>query len=1120
MDHPCSTHPGQHLESDSENFGPYRAASETSALITIPQAVRHDEAVNASARGNVDMATMDSGVTIVHTDHEPIQTEVGSEDTLMVGVAHDVSSSREEKLNDGNNAGMHESSTDYVKEDQVAISDSTPATTSTSETIITKTMSVATPNGVMDRDDLNATPSASSSTNSPSSSTATQIGHLQPQPDFINGRSTRTGYVYDVRMSNVHGEDDHPEDPRRIWRIYEALQTARCTDRMIKIPSREATVEELHLVHTDKHVSNVTKTASMSMEELLDMANNYNSIYLNNSSAFCARLSCGSLLELCKAVATGEVLNGVAIVRPPGHHAEPDEAGGFCLYNNVAIAARYLQKNFGLRKIFILDWDVHHGNGTQKAFIDDPDVVYCSIHRYENGTFYPGDPVAAAHTTVGDGPGRGRNINIPWPTSGMGDAEYIYTFHKVILPIIYEFAPDFILVSAGFDAAKGDHIGENLVTPAAYGHMTHMLKNMAGGKIILALEGGYNLDSIAVSGLACTKALLNDPIDALEPLVPNATCVQTIHEVMEVQSKYWKSLTPMYIDPMENAAAHNHVVELSKVLSVYRTEFLYERHDMIKLPISNTSHGEDFLSNVHTTQDLYSTEPLYIFVHNLGEFCARTVGISNVIRPEKSVLVDSVAQYVDKIVKSGNQLIDIVVPYHPATEEEKTPLKEKITALLADIWDNFVFMSGKTRRIILLASGFGCHGLVSFMNERQKDVSRYVSCVVLIPGGEEPLPMVVKRLGHWYMENSFVVVADNHPIWERTNQKANSRVGNLVRSGRPVERLSDSLLHLFKTTFEEINKRLATLPPLEVPMELGEDLSQAQSLSSSSTTKLERSNGAGGTPESKPSEERPRMTTPTTVVHPPAPPQSLPPGQTNTSHPSAHSTSTRSQHSGQSGQQGQGQQPLTSRGGSTHSSAPHSPVSAHGGPSFQQSHQQQQHTLQRDQQQRTPVANYSLVDRPGVTSHKHQRSQPYPSQNGAAGSNMSRGAPASGPARGRSSPGLHPMTGRPSEPFPHGYESRPAAAQAAESNKHPPSSQQSPHSQHSGYQAAAHAHHPQSSQHQQPHQPQHHQPQYHAQHQQQYHSQHHPYGYPAAESSRSEGYLPQGSKHASHAVSQ
>ncbi|KAI7829774.1 hypothetical protein BC939DRAFT_393118 [Gamsiella multidivaricata] len=613
-----------------------------------------------------------------------------------------------------------------------------------------------------------------------------------PQPDRIDGRSTRTGYVYDVRMrlhSNEHGEEGHPEDPRRIWRIFEALKNAGCIGRMVKIPSREATLQELSLVHTENLIQSIEKTSEMSKEELLDAAENYNSIYFNHHSALCARLSCGSLLELCQAVAIGQVQNGVAIVRPPGHHAEPDEAGGFCLFNNVAIAARYLQRRHGLKKIFIMDWDVHHGNGTQKAFIDDPDVVYCSIHRYDDGTFYPGDPVAAANTAVGEGAGRGRNINIPWPRPGMGDSEYIYAFHKVVMPIVYEFAPDFILVSAGFDAAKGDHIGENLVTPAAYGHMTHMLKSLAGGKIILALEGGYNLDSIAVSGLACTKALLSDPIEALKPAIPNDVCVQTIHEVMEIQSRYWKSITPMCIDPLQDAKEGTMVVELAKVLSVYRTEFLYKRHKMLKLPLTNPSYVTEFLDSVHATYEphikvrltlkLYSS-PLVIFS---GDFCARTMGASNIIRPDKTVLIDSVAEYVDKIVSGGNELIDIVVPHQPATEEERITLKEKVTDLLTDIWDNFGMLAAGTRRIVLLGAGFGCHSLVSFMNQRQKDVMATVSCVVLIPGGDEPLPVVTRRLSAWYMQNSFVVVADNHPVWDKVDQKVENRIGNVVRSG-------------------------------------------------------------------------------------------------------------------------------------------------------------------------------------------------------------------------------------------------------------------------------------------------------------------------------------------------
>ncbi|KAG0206117.1 Histone deacetylase hda1 [Mortierella sp. GBA30] len=611
--------------------------------------------------------------------------------------------------------------------------------------------------------------------------------------------------------NNVHGDDDHPEDPRRIWRIFDALSTAQCTDRMIKVPSREASVDELGLVHTDSHIDNITKTTGMSKDDLLEMANNYNSIYLNNSSAFCARLSCGSLIELCKAVALGQVLNGLAIIRPPGHHAEPDEAGGFCLYNNVAIAARYLQKNHGLKKIFILDWDVHHGNGTQTAFINDPNVVYCSLHRFDHGTFYPGDAVAAAHTTVGDGPGKGRTINIPWNSSGMGDSEYIYAFNKVIMPILYEFAPDFILVSAGFDAAKGDHIGQMLVTPAAYGHMTHMLKSLAGGKIILALEGGYNLDSIAVSGLACAKALLNDPIEPLGPIAPNALCVQTIHEVIEVQSRYWKSLPQLYIDRVEDRTQEMHTTEMSDMANVHRTEYLRDTYGMIRLPKLEGEHELELLDNVHCT----------------GEFCARTLGRNSSMRLDRSILSDASARYLDHILKSGNELIDVVVSVQPTSEEDKVALKEKLSALLAEIWDNYVSTTGYLgRRIILLAAGFGCHGLVAFMNERQKEVAKYVSCVALVTTtGDEAtpssvtqqptaLPMVTKKLGPWYLENSFVFVPDDHPVWERTTLKTNSRTGNLIRSERSAERLSETLKHLRERIFEEIAGRLSSLPSL------------------------------------------------------------------------------------------------------------------------------------------------------------------------------------------------------------------------------------------------------------------------------------------------------------------
>ncbi|KAF9273354.1 Histone deacetylase hda1 [Mortierella alpina] len=834
---------------------------------------------------------------------------------------------------------------------------------------------------------------------------------LIPQPEQLDGRSTKTGYVYDVRMrhhNNVHGDDDHPEDPRRIWRIFDALNTAQCTDRMIKVPSREATSEELGLVHTESHIENITKTSAMSKDDLLEMANSYNSIYLNNSSAFCARLSCGSLIELCRAVALGQVLNGVAIIRPPGHHAEPDEAGGFCLYNNVAIAARYLQKNHGLKKIFILDWDVHHGNGTQTAFIDDPNVVYCSIHRFDHGSFYPGDAVAAAHTTVGEGPGRGRTINIPWNSSGMGDSEYIYAFNKVIMPILYEFAPDFILVSAGFDAAKGDHIGQMLVTPAAYGHMTHMLKSLAGGKIILALEGGYNLDSIAVSGLACAKALLNDPIEPLGRISPNALCVQTIHEVIEVQSRYWKSLPQLYIEPVEERAQDDRNIEMAEMVSIHRATYLRETHGMINLPKLEGDQELEFLDNVYCT----------------GEFRAHTLGANSAMRLDRSILNDATTPYIDHILSSGeNELIDIVVPVQPTSEEDKVALKDKLSALLAEIWDNYVSTTGYLgRRIILLAAGFGCHGLVAFMNERQKEVARYVTCVALVATtGDEltsssatqqasTLPMVTKKLGPWYLENSFVFVSDDHPVWERTTQKMNSRMGNLIRSERPTERLSESLKHLRMRIFEEIDAKLSGLPPVPENTEPDfDDLDakgqQQPSLPTPSPidvepttfapaiqTSLINDNNAGvnGVPP-RMKEEFEQSQSPQATSRPP--PQQQPVSQLplkTESHyqPAPSSPMLRSGAQPTSLRSGQGSSPSSSRPGSP---------------------------LINGTSASRPVAQpSSLVDRPSVVGHQY-RSQPYPTSNGRATPN--------GPAPSSHSAGMSGR-GNAAPPQPHGSHSR------------------------------------------------------------------------------------------------
>ena len=196
----------------------------------------------------------------------------------------------------------------------------------------------------------------------------------------------------------------------------------------------------------------------------------------------------------------------------------------------------------GLRKVLILDWDVHHGNGIQHMFYHTSNVLYISIHRYDHAFFFPCSEDAAADR-VGEGDGTGYNINIPWNTKKCGDLEYFLAFTSVILPVAYEYAPDLILVSAGFDAARGDPLGGYQVSPEMYGHMTHQLSALAEGRLVVALEGGYNLSSISESMYMCGRALRGDPLPALDleaPLRPGV--VDTLREVLEVQAQHWTSL--------------------------------------------------------------------------------------------------------------------------------------------------------------------------------------------------------------------------------------------------------------------------------------------------------------------------------------------------------------------------------------------------------------------------------------------------------------------------------------------------------------------------------------------------------------------------------------------------
>uniref|UniRef100_A0A669B788 Protein deacetylase HDAC6 n=1 Tax=Oreochromis niloticus TaxID=8128 RepID=A0A669B788_ORENI len=366
-------------------------------------------------------------------------------------------------------------------------------------------------------------------------------------PNLAPSVATTTGLVYDERMmehSNLW-DRHHPEQPQRIFKIFSKHQQLGLVDRCQRIPVRLATEEELSLCHSMQHIEQMKATAVMKPRELHKLGDEFVSIYLNQQSFQCARLAAGSCLNALDQILCGQVTNAVAIVRPPGHHAERDYPCGFCLFNTAALAARYAKKasHDPLMRILILDWDVHHGNGTQHMFEDDDSVLYISLHRYDNGAFFPSSEDAAPDK-VGVAKGAGFNVNVAWSGGRMGDSDYLAAFHRVVMPIATEFNPSLVLVSAGFDAARGDPLGGYNVTPEGYAHLTHMLMSLAGGRVLVILEGGYNLSSISDSMAMCTSVLLGDPPPALvTPLPPpHHSAVATINEVIRYHVPYWRSL--------------------------------------------------------------------------------------------------------------------------------------------------------------------------------------------------------------------------------------------------------------------------------------------------------------------------------------------------------------------------------------------------------------------------------------------------------------------------------------------------------------------------------------------------------------------------------------------------
>jgi histone deacetylase 6 len=335
------------------------------------------------------------------------------------------------------------------------------------------------------------------------------------------------GLVYDAAFLEHRAPYAHPEHPGRLEAIRDRLDRAGLAERCLAVPAREATDEELLRIHTPALLALVEETAVHDFVQLDP------DTYTVPASARAARLAAGGLTDLCARVAAGTLDSGFALLRPPGHHAEAGRAMGFCLFNNVAVAAKALQASGAARKILIVDWDLHHGNGTQDSFWEDPSVLYFSTHQFP---FYPG---TGAIDEIGGGAGLGYTVNVAWG-EGMGDGEYLDAFERVLLPIAARFAPDFVLVSCGFDAADGDPLGGMRVSPAGYATLTARLRDLAGGRLVLALEGGYDLDAISRSAEACVRVLLGEAAPPMSSASSRATRI--LDAVVRAQKPYWPVL--------------------------------------------------------------------------------------------------------------------------------------------------------------------------------------------------------------------------------------------------------------------------------------------------------------------------------------------------------------------------------------------------------------------------------------------------------------------------------------------------------------------------------------------------------------------------------------------------
>jgi acetoin utilization deacetylase AcuC-like enzyme len=347
----------------------------------------------------------------------------------------------------------------------------------------------------------------------------------------------RTTAIYRDKLFLEHQPGfGHPESPERLQVIYDALEQLPPSPWRVYPEFEPASPEILTLNHT----SSLIQRVEASQHRTHDMLDPDTHTSPHSHAAAC--LAAGSLIDGVKRIFRGECSNALCLVRPPGHHAEEDQAKGFCLFNNVALAARWALQHFTLDKILIVDWDLHHGNGTQNSFYDTNKVLYFSSHQYP---YYPG---TGAVIETGRGLGQGHTINVPL-SGGQGDLEYARIFNELVLPLARAYQPELILVSCGFDIYAGDPLGMMKVSPAGFAWMTRVLceaaEELCHGRLLVTLEGGYNLKAMRDGTLAVLAELCGDlnksPLSAAQAAAfarADLAC-PALDQAMQVAQAYW-----------------------------------------------------------------------------------------------------------------------------------------------------------------------------------------------------------------------------------------------------------------------------------------------------------------------------------------------------------------------------------------------------------------------------------------------------------------------------------------------------------------------------------------------------------------------------------------------------